>query len=300
MVKEQKKLKEALVDKDVMLQKQETELRELRKQNKKLLQSVQLRTKLLANEDGDMDTPSSEDSSPKSSFSSKSNKVVEIKPRAVANKIAETVADETPEDTPSVTPPPPLQPRLPPRNSNSQSEQSKPPIPSRAGVNRKLNKPPAPPAPPLRSSSVKSLNDTDRIDSGRESDGFNTDLDLSLNNVSSESLFATSRSDDGFSSSHEERVPPLPPPRTSSSGNANNNDMSTIRQLTNHRAVQKPSDIKYRSKLRSATIPPSSTSVLSATNTLNLGVLEEHHVTQSPGSGSSDVKRVTYWAGPYV
>ena len=58
--------------------------------------------------------------------------------------------------------------------------------------------------------------------------------------------------------------------------------VSPSRQLTNHRAVQKPSDIKFRAKLKSTVVS-------------NLAVLEEHQVT-----GDGQVTTVTYWTEPYL
>lgn len=304
MLKEQKKLQQMLKEKETLLEKQESELKELRKQNKKLvLTHNKTKLMMLAQEDHrDMDTPSSEESSPKSSFSKVSK--VEIKQRVIANKLAglalednshsskestlrsvvkigdESSPPSVPPKRPEIKSPPPLQPRLSQKDSNV-----KPPVPSRAGVNKKLNKPPAPPAPPVRTSSMKSS--LKEVDSGRDSDDFATDPETSLNNISTESL-ATNRSDEGFHSSHEDftktggHQPPLPPPRNSGA-------IPDIRQLTNHRAVQKPSDIKYRSKLRSATIPPSP----------GLGVLKEHQVVTSSGE-IGDVTTVTYWTEPYL
>jgi hypothetical protein len=64
--------------------------------------------------------------------------------------------------------------------------------------------------------------------------------------------------------------------------NNNNNANNQIRTMTNHRAVQKPSDIKNRSKLKTSAIS-------------NLSVLEEHQV-----SGEGQVTTVTYWTEPYL
>ena len=72
--------------------------------------------------------------------------------------------------------------------------------------------------------------------------------------------------DEGFCSSHEDQ--------TNHKSHNNNSTVSPSRQLTNHRGVQKPSDIKYRSKLRS---------------TSNLGALEEHQVISN-----APITTVTY------
>ena len=70
---------------------------------------------------------------------------------------------------------------------------------------------------------------------------------------------------------------------TINNSNNNNNGNNQIKTMTNHRAVQKPSDIKNRSKLKA----PSSIS--------NLSVLEEHQV-----SGEGQVTTVTYWTEPHL
>ena len=121
-------------------------------------------------------------------------------------------------------------------------------------------------------------------------------------------LSAGSNGDEGFSSSHEDQnslstpppPPPPPPPRTTSasapqSSSSPEGDAQKGRQLTNHhRAVQKPRDIKYRSKLKS-------------NSTSTLGVLEEHQVVSSVGGSSgcagadgAAVTTVTYWTEPYL
>lgn len=120
-------------------------------------------------------------------------------------------------------------------------------------------------------------------------------------------LSAGSNGDEGFSSSHEDQSslstpplppPPPPPPRTTSSSSSPEGDTHRGRQLTNHhRAVQKPRDIKYRSKLKS-------------NSTSTLGVLEEHQVVSSVGGGGGGggcavpdgtaVTTVTYWTEPYL
>ena len=121
-------------------------------------------------------------------------------------------------------------------------------------------------------------------------------------------LSAGSNGDEGFSSSHEDQsslsttppAPPPPPPRTTSaaasppSSSSPEGETHKGRQLTNHhRAVQKPRDIKYRSKLKS-------------NSTSTLGVLEEHQVVSSVGGAScagpdsAAVTTVTYWTEPYL
>ena len=193
--------------------------------------------------------------------------------------------------------------------SKSTPDLTKPPVPSRAGVNRILQKQATgpkvaprypPPAPPVRTSSIsgkskKPLPDPDqgevtststkkveRMDSGRESDldrssSFGRDdLNLSGLSVSSGTVGSPPLSrvsgDEGFSSSHEDK-PPVPPPRST----------STPRSVTNHhRDVQKPSEVKLRSKFKS---------------TSNLGTLEETHHGGRLGEGGD---AVSYWSGPYL
>ena len=88
MLKEQKRLEMVIVEKQAQLDAQAIETERLKKMNKVLSQqmaNLQSKSKLMAMlEDRDMDTPSSEDSSPKSSFSTKTTKI-EIKPRSLNN-----------------------------------------------------------------------------------------------------------------------------------------------------------------------------------------------------------------------
>lgn len=295
MLKEQQRLESIIADQSAALEMSNSENERLRKANKKLQQNSKLLS-LLGAEDRDMDTPSSEDSSPKSSFSSKASTKIEIKPRnsSTTNNEesrpplllgeVESVGPSAAGASSSGGPPPATLPRgsgpldrrppppppPPPPSSENQSPSQKPPVPSRAGVNRKLLRgggPATPPQPPARSTSLRDL---ERVDSGRESD----DNHMGYAN------------DEGFCSSHEDN--------NNSSKNYNNyldqaglqqkSIVSPSRQLTNHRAVQKPSDIKYRSKLKS--------SVVSS----NLAVLEEHQVTD----GGGQVTTVTYWTEPYL
>lgn len=204
MMKEQKKLKEALGDREAVIAHQESELKELRRQNKKLqLSSNKAKLLILASSDDhrDMDTPSSEETSPKSSFSNKTNPTSAV----LANKLVSALATTTTATGDNlvskvqVTEIPAIPPR-PVKSSNSgESASSKPPVPSRAGVNRKLQQGP-PPVPPARSSSMQKSFE----DSGREESDDNLGVcstETSINNVSTESLV---KSDDGFCSSHEE------------------------------------------------------------------------------------------------
>lgn len=300
LLKEQSKLRQVVCEQSKLLKQQDQELKELRRQNQTLLLASS-KAKLMM-DDCDMDTPSSEESSPKSSFS-KVPKPDGIKTRQLFTKLeSDTVKkNHSDEHINRVSDPPRLLPKS--------TEPVKPPVPSRAGVNRKLlikqqhntnvSKDPqletsdqsstiTPPVPSARSTSLNaSVLKEDRFDSGRESDA---DGSLCLGSNSSlaspVSRSVSTRSDDGFSSSHEDS------PSLISSGKGAG-PSSQIRQLTNHRAVQKPSDIKFRSKLRSSTIPPSPSSGLS--------VLEEHKVVTSSGCDPiSDGTTVTYWTEPYV
>ena len=250
MFKEQKRLEKVIVEKQAQIDAQAIDTERLKKMNKVLNQqmaNLQSKSKLMAMlEDRDMDTPSSEDSSPKSSFSTKTTKI-EIKPRSLGNnellspdsssdmvvtvlpsptstsstttistKSALKDVDVTKKATPSlqVTPTSPQHQlgqnvtigilttssptsrrtqvtpaalSLPinqehfggsPELLSPTSSPKKPPIPSRAGVNRKLQKslplPPPPPPPPRSSSTKKNVIREDKTDSGRESDDQNT------------------------------------------------------------------------------------------------------------------------------
>jgi len=397
MVKEQKRLEEVIRSKDGVLVQQKGELENLKEQNKKL--QMLTKAKLMLRDDGDkdMDTPSSEDSSPKASFSK--GPKAEIKSRSKANEtksgcgiqtsapVATLIAGETEQirhdmrsmmqtrpDPP--TPPPKCRPadpaaapsppapavlprpaRVAPIGACSPNSDggNKPPVPSRAAVNKKLqeqqhqHQSPPPPPIPARSQAPKATRSPkeERIDSGRESDDFAAVNDSSFDeskmkknfkeflrdNMSSYATGATttatgggssivrrtppfsasasvlsagSNGDEGFSSSHEDQSslstpplppPPPPPPRTTSSSSSPEGDTHRGRQLTNHhRAVQKPRDIKYRSKLKS-------------NSTSTLGVLEEHQVVSSVGGGGGGgcavpdgtaVTTVTYWTEPYL
>ena len=138
MLKDQKRLETVIAEKQAVIEAQAAEAERLRKQNKKLqLQLHSLQSKSLRQSSCDScmtDTsPSSEtDSSPKSSFSTKSSSAA----AAAANPPQSTKVIEIK----SSLPPPPL----------AAAAASKPPVPSRAGVNKKLLKtPPPPPRPPV-------------------------------------------------------------------------------------------------------------------------------------------------------
>ena len=173
MLKEQKRLESIVQDKDSALQRQGEELEKLRKANKKLNLSSKAKMVL---EDRDMDTPSSEDSSPKSSFSKVPK--IEIKSRVLASKLGDASPVSAPIPVPSIpsssanvvktgasvssliateteqirndlmtihhsASPPPIQPRVrvPPIGAPAEAsaiDASKPPVPSRAAVNNCL------------------------------------------------------------------------------------------------------------------------------------------------------------------
>ncbi|XP_059093861.1 uncharacterized protein LOC131888923 [Tigriopus californicus] len=303
MLKEQKRLKEIIQDQESKICRLEMELDKCKKHHN--IKSKISKSKLLQVEDQDMDTPSSEDCSPKSSFSK--GPKIEIKPRIP--KIPEHGISSKESSPPAKTN---FNSSLHPSRSSGTATE-KPPVPSRAGVNRKLLHKPPPPAPPARASSIGSkprrIRTTERQDSGRDSDGFGTDVDrsnsLKSNGESADSLMSLRRlsmtdtattseeqvdqlspahsrvsGDEGFCSSHEDKAPPLPPPRTTSSPGT-----PTVPRLAvnHHRDVQKPSDVKHRSKFKSSTS--------------SLGVLEEHQVTNQPGQ---PVATVRYWTEPYL
>ena len=254
MLKERKRLETMVAEKNKALETLALENERLRKHTKKQSSSAIKLNKMSSAEDRDMDTPSSEDSSPKSSFSSKmSSTKVETKPPPPAK-----LAGATPPSKRPPPPPPPL------------ATGPKPPVPSRAGVDKLLSRSPngptspSAPQPPVRTTSLTTIS-VDRADSGRESD-----LTSDVDHPSFKRQLFLCNQDEGFFSSHED-------------GHASG-QRSSARMIRNHREVLKPSDLKFRGKAK-------------ATSTSNLAVLEEHQVT---GCGGSQVTTVTYWTEPYL
>ena len=240
MLKEQQKLEAVIGEKSAALENLRTENERLKKQNKKLMSKLS----------HDNDTPSSQESSPKSSFLSKSSE-----PR-LPPPVSETLKENQEKVLPKASCGP------------------KPPVPSRAGINRLLMQSntslvsPPPPLPPVRSTSLAVVN-LERADSGRESDLTTSDVELHGGKKQ------TSSQDEGFCSSHED-----------SSGSSTGRQAKFI----NHRSVQKPSDIKLRSKATKL-------AAAAAAATTNLAVLEEDY----PSSGNSaNVTTVTYWTGSFL
>jgi len=248
MLKEQHRLEAVVSDKNQTVDALRDENDRLRKLTKKL-------TKQLGNdEDTSTTSPaSSQDSSPKSSFSTK----VEVKPRVVSAM--------------PMTPGP------------------KPPVPSRAGINRLLqtgtsSNPAAAPPIPVRSTSLNSSH-LERVDSGRESD-LTSDVEhvsqASSKRLSSEVSGAGSNGDEGFCSSHEDNVRPTQQPPSSSS-------IQIMRQAHHrHRDVQKPSDIKHRYKAKLASSPS------------NLAVLQEHQVAAASETSGGVTTVTHYWTGSFL
>ena len=268
MLKEQRRLESLVNEKTRAAEALSLENERLKKQNKKLQSNVKM-----LSPDHDMDTPSSEDCSPKSSFSSKAAATkVEVKGRSSLASVATLASSSA---TPHKRAPPPPPPTLGP----------KPPVPSRAGVNKKLCQSPTtttstssstqqPPPPPRRSSSLHT-SQLERVDSGRESD-LTSDFENQnyqqqqkqqqpLNNNNSTRIFLNQ--DEGFCSSHEDHNP----------GTGG-------RVLVNHhRGVQKPSDLKLRAKVKA------------------MSVLEEAEGSTAGGCSSQPQKTtVTYWTEPYL
>ena len=255
MLKEQQRLEALVTDKSRNIEALVAENDRLRKLNKKL------------SKQNACDTPSSEDSSPKSSFSSK----VETKPRL------QQVPNHAAPPADSVSPAGPKQGQRGP----------KPPVPSRENINRLL----APPIP-VRSTSLRTggnldldspsqpsssaTNNLERVDSGRE-----TSSDVEHCQSKSHSNSPQSGQDEGFCSSHEDNNSCV----RQANGGGGRQGLPNHR----HRDVQKPSDIKHRYKAKLASSPS------------NLAVLQEHQVAAAEGGGGGGgVTTVTYWTGSFL
>merc|ERR1712241_202470 len=226
MLKEQQKLEAVVGEKTHALETLALENERLRKQNKKLV-SKHLQ---------DADTTSSFESSPKSSFSSKSSEP-RLPPPDSAGSSAGDAGNEAAErevldGEPNIEEmkPPPKKPVCGP----------KPPVPSRAGINRLLMQsaslavtPAAAtansvPLPPRRSTSLGISNSNlERADSGRESDLTTSDVEHTTNIIGKRQ---TNSHDEGFCSSHED---------SSGSGGRGGGGSGGSRTAINHRDVQK-------------------------------------------------------------
>jgi len=286
MLKEQQKLEALVGEKSHALEALTLENERLRKQNKKLV------SKNLSDT-----TSSGGDSSAKSSFSSKSSEPPRLPPPTPTDNSSTTNAanDENqgaalPGSEPSVEElkPPPKKTVCGP----------KPPVPSRAGINRLLMQsaslavtPAAAtansvPLPPRRSTSLGISNSNlERADSGRESDLTTSDVEHTTNIIGKRQ---TNSHDEGFCSSHED---------SSGSGGRSGGSRTAI----NHRDVQKPKDIKLRNSKAKSTAA-ANTSPGSASNSLQ--TLLEHQVVDNDTSNSSNnsggVTTVTYWTGSFL
>lgn len=246
MLKEQQKLEAVITEKSRAMEALALENERLRKHNKKLV------SKHLTNSSQDT-TASSQESSPKSSFSSKSSSDLRLPPA-----------------------PPPVMPTTSPSKVGDVKPPTgpKPPVPSRAGINKLLLQSTnlvvsPPPPPPVRSTSL-AISHLERKDSGRESD-LPSDVEPNKRHTSS--------TDEGFCSSHED----------SSGSGGRCSRTSSI----NHRAVQKPSDIKLRSKAKAA-------AAASATSTTSPPLSTLREVDGHPPASSSGVTTVTYWTGSFL
>jgi len=320
MLKEQRRLEVLVHEKTRAAEALSLENERLKKQNKKLQSNVKM-----LSPDNDMDTPSSEDCSPKSSFSSKAiTTKVEVKSRCQPSTVVTTMTSVSssnvtlPSTQPGLTttttssssmtisskalhppasqkrPPPPP----PPTTTTTTPSGPKPPVPSRAAVDKKLCRSPLgqvgagggspspssittplagglqpPPPPPKRSTSLHTTQ-LERVDSGRESD-----LTSDVEQVVQPQRIFLNHQDEGFCSSHEEQQQPA----AAGLGSVLQHGRQRPILVNHHRGVQKPSDLKFRSKVKATTS--------------SLAVLEE---ASSDGSGGQQVTTVTYWTEPYL
>jgi len=256
MLKEQQRLECIVGEKTRALDALALENERLRKQNKKLVNHL--------NHD-------SSDSSPKSSFSTKSEAKLRLAEAATSFEKTETTTTLAKVANAAVVTPPKRAPIGGP----------KPPVPSRAGINRLLLQSASlssstPPPPPVRSTSLN-VSSLERADSGRESD-LTSDVDnVAGAAASGKRQHQIGPHDEGFCSSHEDNS------RGDPGGVAAATRSS---RLINHRSVQKPSDIKLRSKAKAT----------SSSSASHLSVLEEHQVAQEVGNKTT----VTYWTGSFL
>merc|ERR1712223_1669453 len=286
MLKEQQKLEALVGEKSHALEALTLENERLRKQNKKLV------SKSLSDT-----TSSGGDSSAKSSFSSKSSEPPRLPPPPPTdNKSTTNAANDEEEDAAAVPVEPSVEELKPPPKKPVCGP--KPPVPSRAGINRLLMQsaslavtPAAAtansvPLPPRRSTSLGISNSNlERADSGRESDLTTSDVEHTTNIIGKRQ---TNSHDEGFCSSHED---------SSGSGGRSGGSRTAI----NHRDVQKPKDIKLRNSKAKSTAA-ANTSPGSASNSLQ--TLLEHQVVDNYTSNSSNnsggVTTVTYWTGSFL
>lgn len=280
MLKEQQKLEAVVGEKTHALEALALENERLRKQNKKLV------SKNLSDT-----TSSGGDSSAKSSFSSKSS---EPRLPPLDSSTGDTANDE--EDAAALPVEPSVEELKPPPKKPVCGP--KPPVPSRAGINRLLMQsaslavtPAAAatantaPLPPRRSTSLGiNSSNLERADSGRESDLTTSDVEHTTNIIGKRQ---TNSHDEGFCSSHEDS--------SGSGGRGGGGSRTAI----NHRAVQKPKDIKLRSsKAKSAAAANISPGSASASNSLQ--TLLEHQVVDDTSNSSGGVTTVTYWTGSFL
>jgi len=301
MLKEQQKLEAVVGEKTHALEALALENERLRKQNKKLI------SKHLS------DTPSSGgDSSAKSSFSSKSSEPPRLPPPNGSDNVVDNEDNSSAAALP-IEPcaeveelkPPPKKPACGP----------KPPVPSRAGINRLLMQSASlaaspttiaatAPAPPRRSTSLGLNNSNlERVDSGRESDLTTSDVEhTTTGGLVAGGKRQTNSHDEGFCSSHED---------SSGSGGRGCSRQTSI----NHRTVQKPKDIKLRSKAKMAAAAASNNTTPAAVGSNALQTLLEHQVVDETSascdnlgdisldggnSGGGGVTTVTYWTGSFL
>jgi len=284
MLKEQQKLEAVVGEKTHALEALALENERLRKQNKKLV------SKNLSDT-----TSSGGDSSAKSSFSSKSSE-----PRLPPPDSSTGDAANDEDDTGALPVEPSVEELKPPPKKPVCGP--KPPVPSRAGINRLLMQSAslavtpaaatanAAPLPPRRSTSLGiNSSNLERADSGRESDLTTSDVEHTTNIIGKRQ---TNSHDEGFCSSHED---------SSGSGGRGGGGGSRTTAI-NHRAVQKPKDIKLRSSKAKSAAAAANTSPGSASASNSLQTLLEHQVVDdiSNSSSSGGVTTVTYWTGSFL